>query len=215
MSLSKKAIDEFKEIYKKEYGKELSDEEAFDSATNLLNFFEALYKSAEAEYFRKCRLKEEPEGFHLTDDVYSCSICGTQISGETSWYDKWGMKCLLCQKAVKEGIVPPFVCEDSDSWYTMWQLEDKFGIKHQTAKKMVRLGELKARIVLHENGSPYKYVFLKKENPHLIDPDRRSPEEKSYFRNRDKIAAIMTQKEREEFRKEKEKFRNKLKQQKK
>jgi hypothetical protein len=202
MSLSKKAIDEFKEIYKKEYGKELNDEEAFDSATNLLNFFEALYKSAEAEYFRKCRLKEEPEGFHLTDDVYDCSICGTQISGETSWYDKWGMKCLLCQKAVKEGIVPSFVCKDSDSWYAIWQLEDKFGIKHQTAKKMVRLGKLKARIVPYEDGSPYKYVFLKKENPHLIDPGRKSPAEKSYFRNQEKKNTAWVRREKEKFKKE-------------
>jgi len=138
MSLSKKSIDEFKEIYKKEYGKELNDQEAYESATNLMGFVEVLYQCAVKDNQRKRQLKKEPEGFHLTDGIYNCSVCHAQVSGETSWYDKWSIKCLLCQKAIKEGLVPSFVCKDRDSWYAIWELERKFGIKHQTAKKMVR-----------------------------------------------------------------------------
>jgi len=44
MTLSKQAIEEFKEICKKESGKELSDKDAYDMATNLLLAFEAVYK---------------------------------------------------------------------------------------------------------------------------------------------------------------------------
>ena len=187
MSLSKESINEFKEIYKKEYGKELSDQEAYESATNLMNFAEVLYECAKRDYQRKQQLKREPDGFHLTDGTYNCSICYRQVTRDESWYDKWGTKCLLCQKAVKEGLVPTFVCTERDSWYAMWELERKFGIKHQTAKKMVRLGDLKAKIVLYENGDPYEYVFLKKENPNLIDPDRKSPARKSYDRNYNKV----------------------------
>ena len=36
MMLSKQAIKEYKEIYKKEYGEELSDEEAIKQGTNLI-----------------------------------------------------------------------------------------------------------------------------------------------------------------------------------
>ena len=195
MSLSKESIKEFKKIYKEKYGKELNDQEAYESASNLLGLFDALYKSALEEHKRKHRLKKEPEGFHLTDGIYNCLICHVQVNKETSWYDKWGIKCLLCQKAVKNGIIPSFVCKDRDSWYAIWQLEKNFGIKHQTAKKMVREGKLKARIVPHNNGDPYEYIFLKKENPNLIDPDRKSPARKSYDKNYNKIMNTKIRKE--------------------
>ncbi|HUV81268.1 MAG TPA: hypothetical protein VMW21_01980 [Patescibacteria group bacterium] len=187
MSLSKKAIDEFKKIYKKEYKKELNDAEASEAANNLVGLFKILYDCEIRDLQRKHRLKKKPEGFHLADGIYNCSICHRQVKGDESWYDKWGIKCLLCQKAVKEGFVPPFVCKDRDSWYAMWELESNFGIKHPTARKLVRQGKLKARIVTYENGHPYEYVFLKKENPDLIDPDRKSPARKSYDRNYNKI----------------------------
>ena len=44
VKLSKEAIKEFKEIYKKEFGEEISDREAYDKASNLLRLFEAVYK---------------------------------------------------------------------------------------------------------------------------------------------------------------------------
>jgi len=61
MGLSKESIEEFKEIFKKEYGKELSDQEAFESATNLMGFVEVLYECANKDYQRKQRLKKEPD----------------------------------------------------------------------------------------------------------------------------------------------------------
>ncbi|MDD5688666.1 MAG: hypothetical protein PHQ76_00090 [Caldisericia bacterium] len=194
MSLPKEAIDEFKEIYKKNYEKELTDAEASEAANNLVGLFKLLYDCSIKELQRKQRLKKEPEGFHL-DGEYTCCICHRQVAGNENWYDKWGIKCLLCQKTVKEGLVPPFVCKDRDSWYAMFELQSKFGIKHQTAKKMVRLGELKAKIVPYENGNPYEYVFLKKENPNLIDPDRYSPARKSYDRNYNKVMDARIRKE--------------------
>lgn len=41
--LPKEAIEEFKEIYKKLYGEELSDEEASKRANNLVNLYKAVY----------------------------------------------------------------------------------------------------------------------------------------------------------------------------
>jgi len=190
MRLEKDQIDEFKGIFKNTYGKELSDQEAADSARNLLGFFDALRRIAEKEVEMEKRLKKEPAGFHIINDIYNCSICGRAITGEESWYDRWGAKCLLCQEAVDDGSVPGFVCKEKDSWYSMWALKNKFDIKHQTAGKLVRQGILKARIVLTQNGSPYEYVFLKKENLHLIDPYRHSPARKSYNRHRDKLNKI-------------------------
>ncbi len=199
MSLPKQAINEFKEIYKDQYNKELSDAEASEAANNLVDFFKLLYDCHIKELKRKRRLKKEPEGFHLTDGEYNCCICHKLISREETWYDKWGIKCLYCQKAVKEGLIPSFVCHDRDSWYAMWELESKFGIKNQTVRKLVREGKLIARIVPYENGNPYEYIFLKKENSDLIDPDRKSPARKSYDKNYNRImdARIREEKKKE------------------
>lgn len=41
--LPKKAIEEFKKIYKKSYEVELSDEEATDKANRLVNLYKAVY----------------------------------------------------------------------------------------------------------------------------------------------------------------------------
>ena len=41
--LPKRAIEEFKKIYKKSYGVELSDEQAADKANRLVNLYKAVY----------------------------------------------------------------------------------------------------------------------------------------------------------------------------
>ena len=43
--ISKKAIEEFKEIYKNKYKQELSNEEALSRACNLLNLYRVVYDS--------------------------------------------------------------------------------------------------------------------------------------------------------------------------
>ncbi len=42
--LGKKQLDEFKALYKEEFGNELSDEDALESATRLINLVKAVYK---------------------------------------------------------------------------------------------------------------------------------------------------------------------------
>jgi hypothetical protein len=44
MRLSKKAIEELKDIYYREYGKEISDEEAQEMGQNLLSLFKVIYR---------------------------------------------------------------------------------------------------------------------------------------------------------------------------
>lgn len=192
MDISKERIDKFKEIFKKDYGKELTDSEAYESAHNLLGFVEVLYNFHKREVQRKHRLRKEPQGFNLTDGIYECSICKQQQPEGQIWYDKWGITCATCRKAVQTGAVPQFACNQRHSWYSMWQLEDKFGIKWQRARKMVKEEKLKAKIVPAENGKPHEYIFFKKENPELVDPDRPNPCRKSYDRHQDKIAKVKT-----------------------
>lgn len=54
--ISKKALEEFKEIYKDEIGEDISDEEALDEAINLLTLMDKIYrpiKKAWLEEFEK------------------------------------------------------------------------------------------------------------------------------------------------------------------
>ncbi len=44
MDISKKDLDEFKRIFKQDYGEELSDEEAYRIACKLITLFKAIYR---------------------------------------------------------------------------------------------------------------------------------------------------------------------------
>jgi hypothetical protein len=211
MEPSKEYLEEFKKMFKEKYDHEYTDEEAYSAAQSLLGFVGTLMEIAEDDIIKKRRLKKEPKGFHIEKQTYNCRVCGRAVTGDESWYDKWGAKCLPCQKAIEDGIVPGFVCDARDSFYLNWSLENKFGIKHQTARKLVRQGTLKTRIVLNADGKPYEYIFLKKENPHLIDPDRYSPARKSYDRHRNKLNKIYIKEKMEELRKELKNKRRKTK----
>ena len=41
--ISKESLEKFKELYKKEFGEELSDQVVLDKATRLLNLYRAIY----------------------------------------------------------------------------------------------------------------------------------------------------------------------------
>lgn len=75
MEISQKAVDEFKEIYRKKEGKELSDSEAYEAASNLLGFCKLIMDLSMEEARRERQLKKEPNGFLLPDKGYSCCIC--------------------------------------------------------------------------------------------------------------------------------------------
>lgn len=53
MHLSKERVEEFKRIYKKETGKDISDEEALDSATSLVEMIRLVYKPIKKKDFEK------------------------------------------------------------------------------------------------------------------------------------------------------------------
>lgn len=53
MSLSEIAIEEFKEIYYKEFGTTISDEEAEEKGTNLISLFKIIYRPIPDEEEKK------------------------------------------------------------------------------------------------------------------------------------------------------------------
>jgi hypothetical protein len=168
MSLPDKAIDEFMAIFEKEYGKKITRQQAFEWGSNLVNLFKVLLESQHKENLRKQKLKDNPKGFHLTDGTYSCYLCGTQVSGDTSWYDKYGTKCITCQSAVNKHLIPASVFKGKDSWYSIWEFDYYFDIKAPRVRKYLKEGKLRARTVLGASGRPYFQLFLIKDNPGVL-----------------------------------------------
>lgn len=167
MSLSDKSIKEFQEIFKKEYGKEISYEEAAESGEQLVGFFKLLYDCEVKDLKRKEKLKEFPRGYSLMDgNSYNCGICHSHIKDEQLWYDKWGIKCLPCQNAVNKKIVPGKICHNDKLWYATWEFESYFKLKSPTVRKLERQGVLKARTI---PDTGFK-VFIIKQNADTLPP---------------------------------------------
>ena len=55
--LSPQALQEFKEIWKKEHGEEISDDFAMEQAINLLTLFNVIYRPIKTEWLKE---NEEP-----------------------------------------------------------------------------------------------------------------------------------------------------------
>lgn len=50
--ISDKALQEFKEIWKEQFGEDISDEKAMDGATSLLTLFNVIYKPVKKEWLK-------------------------------------------------------------------------------------------------------------------------------------------------------------------
>lgn len=172
MSLSEKAIKEFQEIYRKKYGRELSYEEAADAARRLVGLVEICYDSWREDQKRKKKLEEFPKGFHLDGVGYTCFICGNRTPAGGNWYDKYGIKCLICQKAIDKKIIPATATHNKDSWYSKYDLESCFNLDRHALNRFVKQGILKPRTVPGESGRPHVQIFLIKDNKDTLPPKK-------------------------------------------
>lgn len=57
--ISEKALKEFKEIYKKKTGKDISDQDALESATKLITLVKAVYRPIPKEWLDEYNKKNE------------------------------------------------------------------------------------------------------------------------------------------------------------
>ncbi len=133
----------------------------------MVDYFDLLIKIDIRQRQNKEKLKKFPNGFSFMDGkTYECGICGIQIKDEQLWYDERGAKCLACQKAIDEKIVPGEICGNKDLWYSTWEFDFYFKLKAPTVRKLIRQGVLKARIV-PDTGFR---IFLIQENADTLPP---------------------------------------------
>lgn len=163
MQLSEKDYKDFRQALQEGGIKYETEAEYKEAVDNLVAFAELGFEVAQQEWHRQQRLKDEPKGFSFLGEGRTCSLCSRNIVDDM-WYDKWGMRCMNCQEAFRNKIVPGYVFRDRDGkrHITASRLGWKYGLHIQTIKKLVRLGEIVPRQI--PNGP---MVFLKSENPEL------------------------------------------------
>jgi hypothetical protein len=161
---------ELRKMLEKEQGREISDQELFEAEHWLTSYAELMLDLGIKEVKRQDKLKENPKGFHLEGEGYSCFICRTTVSNEQTWYDKYGIKCLTCQSAINKKIIPATVASDKDSWYSINDLEHSFFITRYGVKKLVKDGLLKPRTIPGPNGGVHYQLFLIKDHEGILPP---------------------------------------------
>lgn len=172
VQLSDETIQKFKDLMEEKSGKEVTWQEAAEGGRNLVGLFDILYKCEIEHRQWDKRLETEPKGFALEGNGRNCAICGNATREDTNWYDKWGIKCLTCQKAIDKKHIPGSIAKSRDNRYSPYELEDRFGIKSATQRKWVKEGILKARTIPTDNGRVHYYIFLIKDNKDFLPPKK-------------------------------------------
>lgn len=121
---------------------------------------------------RAKKLEENPNGYHLDGHGYTCAICHNNTPEGDNWYDKYGIKCLVCQKAIDEGEIPATLASDKESWYTKYDIESSFCVKGNTLRKWIKDGIIKPRIVSHYGKGTWYELFMIEDNKDFLPPKK-------------------------------------------
>ncbi len=169
--LSEKNIQEIKKILEETHRREFTYDEAKDAALRYATIVDLALKAGRERYRRKKMLEASPKGYHL-DCAGACEICGHTTSGENSWFDRYGLKCITCQRAVNAKIVPASITGNDKSWYSPFDLESYFNINKKELRKYVKQSFLIDRIIPDEKGKVHLQLFLIKDNKAVLPPKK-------------------------------------------
>ena len=167
-------LKKLKTMLEKEHGRAITDEEldyAYRLVTHLADTF---YNGTLKEIYHKKKLEGNPKGFHLEGN-FTCLVCGLSAKNENSWYDKNGIKCILCQNALDKKLIPKSVIRNKDSWYSIFEMERLFNIDRTDLTKYVKSGLLKRRIVPSGRKKPHLELFLIRDNREVLPPKKLLP----------------------------------------
>lgn len=169
MKQSDEFIKKAKNIIEKIHGREFTWEEATEAYNGFETIVAILCEAAIEEHSREQLLAKFPKGFHI-DGNGSCMLCNKSVSNENSWYDKYGLKCMICQKAINTKVIPGSTATDKESWYSLHELGSYFNIKGADLKKYIKQSILKSRIIQDEKKNVHLQIFLIKDNKGVLPP---------------------------------------------
>ncbi len=172
MDFSDKDIQKIKDILEKEHGREFTWEEATKAMWSLQRFVEIASDIASEECRMQEMLKKHPKGFHFDQIGSCCKLCDKPTSNENSWFDKNGLKCMTCQKAIDSKIIPISVVKNKESWYSKYDLDFYFNIGNSDLKKILKRGLLKDRIIFSDGKKVHLQLFLIQDNKSVLPPKK-------------------------------------------
>ena len=173
MEPSEKRIVKIKATLEKKYGREFTRKESEEVLWDIQKLGHLAFNIACEKIERDKLLKDHPKGFHLNKTGYSCCICGQSASMENSWYDKYGLKCIMCQNAINSKVIPTSVAKDKKLWYTKYELEIFFNLKGKLLNQCLKQGFLKDRIIQNKNvKSVHLQLFLINDNKKVLPPKK-------------------------------------------
>ena len=156
----------------KEGGREYSMDEVAEAGRQLVGLAQFCVDGWYEDQRRKRKLKKHPKGFTLEGVGYTCFICGQGTQKDENWYDKWGIKCLVCQDAINRKEIPPSLAKNKESGYSKYDLERAFKLKGKVLNSWVREGILKARVVTNRGKGTHCMLFLIKDNKGFLPPKK-------------------------------------------
>lgn len=167
-TVSDKSFEEFKLLMEKHGQIYPSDEEARAAANNLLDLMEILLRVDREDQRRGERLKTEPQGFPVESENRNCPFC-MNYTNQSLWYDKYGLKCIDCQNALRKKQVPGYIFKDhkNEKHITADTLSWRYGVSKKLINGLVKRGEIRVRTIDHEGKQSTK-VILRKDNPNLV-----------------------------------------------
>lgn len=161
-----------KDLLEKDHGREFTWEEASEAAYNLAGLADLMFDLWKEECRRKQKLDENPNGFKLDGVGYSCAICGSGTQSGENWYDKWGIKCTICQSSIERKEIPASLAKNKESWYTKYDLESSFNLKGPALRKWINDGIIKVRKVTRDGKGVHTELFLIKDNEGFLPPKK-------------------------------------------
>jgi len=165
-------IQTIKNLLEKEHSREFNQEEVQKVHQMVETIASWLIDHVDEQIRRDNLLKKFPKGFHFDQEGYNCSICGNSALGVNSWYDKHGLKCMTCQKAIDKRIIPSSVATKKESWYSKTELETYFNIKRPFLNSYIRQGLVKDRIIFNTEKKQHLQLFLIKDNKNFFPPKK-------------------------------------------
>lgn len=171
MKNSDKRVLEMKAMLEEEHGREFSLEEAQSAHNKFEALSEIAHTLATEEMKRRRLLAESPDGY-MTKGNGVCQICRNPISNKDSWYDKFGFKCLICQEAIKNKVIPNSVAVDKESWYSKEELKSYFNFNSRDLIKFAKNQILKSRIIYNNEDRIHLQLFLMKDNKGMLPPKK-------------------------------------------
>jgi hypothetical protein len=172
MEESEKGIQKIKEILEKQHSREFTWEEATKAYRDMETFARIALAFAEKELKMQELLKQSPKGFYYQKEHGKCALCGDAAFGENSWYDKYGLKCTICQNAIDQKVIPGNLAKNRESWYTQYDLQSFFNISKKELIKYIKSGFLNDRVIHTASNKVHLQLFLLQDNKSTLPPKK-------------------------------------------